>query len=405
MNILESFKMSVAMLAANKLRTSLTMLGIIMGNASVIATIGLGQGSQKLANEQLKSLGPNILFILPGNNKSRRTTLNVPKTLVLQDAQAIASQVSTIKAVAPEINQRQSISYQNQNTSVTVVGTNPEYSSVRDFPVAMGRFINQIDLKRNKRVAVIGSEIAHNLFLFRSPIGEKIRINNISFEIVGVMEPKGSFFGTNQDENFIIPLTTMANQIVGQTSPYGVALSVIHIEAKSTDTVRAAKFQIENLLRLRHQITTEDDFVVRTSQQLMSIVGVITSGLTIMLVGIASISLIVGGIGVMNIMLVSVTERTPEIGLRKALGATQGDILIQFLIEAVIIAVSGGVIGIMLGVSILELVGVMSPLSPIIASEIVFLSLGISGGIGLGFGVIPAQRAAKLDPIVALRSS
>jgi putative ABC transport system permease protein len=405
MNILENFKMSTAMLAANKLQTSLTMLGIIMGNASVIATIGLGQGSQKLANEQLKSLGPNILFVMPGNQKSRQTTFNVPKTLVWEDAQAIASQVSTIKAVAPEINQRQLISYRNRNTNVTLVGTNSEYSSVRDFPVAIGRFINQIDLKRNQRVAVIGSEIAENLSLLRYPIGEKIRINNISFEIIGVMEPKGSFFGINQDESIIIPLTTMANQIVGQTSPHGVALSVIHIEAKSTDTVRAAKFQIENLLRLRHQITTEDDFGVRTSKQMMSIVKTITSGLTIMLVGIASISLIVGGIGVMNIMLVSVTERTPEIGLRKALGATQGDILIQFLIEAVIIAISGGVIGIMLGVSILVLVGLMFPLSPVIASETIFLSLGISGGIGLGFGVIPAQRAAKLDPIVALRSS
>ncbi|XTZ20055.1 MAG: ABC transporter permease [cyanobacterium endosymbiont of Rhopalodia fuxianensis] len=405
MNILEIFKMSVAMLAANKLQTSLTMLGIIMGNASVIATIGLGQGAQKLANEQLKSLGPNILFVMPGNQKSRRTTFNLPKTLVWEDAQAIASQVSSIKAVAPEISQRQLISYRNQNTNVTLVGTNSEYSSVRDFPIARGRFINQIDLQRNQRVAVIGSEIAQNLSLLHYPIGEKIRINNISFEIVGVMEPKGSFFGVNQDESIIIPLTTMANQIVGQTSPHGVALSVIHIEAKSTDTVRAAKFQIENLLRLRHQITTEDDFGVRTSKQMMSIVKVITSGLTIMLVGIASISLIVGGIGVMNIMLVSVTERTPEIGLRKALGATQGDILIQFLIEAVIIAISGGVIGIMLGVSILVLVGVMFPLSPVIASETIFLSLAISGGIGLGFGVIPAQRAAKLDPIVALRSS
>ncbi|WP_267384286.1 ABC transporter permease [Cyanobacterium sp. uoEpiScrs1] len=405
MNILEKFKISVAMLAANKLRTSLTMLGIIIGNASVIATIGLGQGSQKLANEQLEFLGPNILFVMPGNQKSRRTTLNVPKTLVLEDAQAISSQVSTIKAIAPEINQRQLISYRKKNTNATLVGTNSEYSSVRDFSVATGRFINQIDLKRNQRVAVIGSEIAHNLSLFRSPIGEKIRINNISFEIVGVMEPKGSFLGTNQDESIIIPLTTMASQIVGQTSPYGITLSVIHIEAKNTDTVRAAKFQIENLLRLRHKITTEDDFRVLTSKQIMSIVKVITSGLTIMLVGIASISLIVGGIGVMNIMLVSVTERTPEIGLRKALGATQEDILVQFLIEAVIIAISGGVIGIILGISILTLVGVIFPLSPVIVSETIFLSLGISGGIGLIFGVIPAQRAAKLDPIVALRSS
>ncbi len=403
MNFLESLKMASAMLAANKLRTSLTMLGIIIGNASVIATIGLGQGSQKLAEEQLESLGPNILFVMPGNQKGRRTTLNVPKTLVWEDAKAIASQVPTIEAVAPEINQRQLISYRNQNTNVTLIGTTPEYSYVRNFPVATGRFLNPIDLKRNQRVAVIGSEIANSLFLFSNPISQRIRINNISFEIVGVLEPKGSFFGTNQDESIIIPLTTMANQIVGETSPHGTALSIIHIEAKSTDTVRAAKFQIENLLRLRHQITTEDDFGVQTSKQMMSIVGTITSGLTILLVGIAGISLIVGGIGVMNIMLVSVTERTPEIGLRKALGATQRDILSQFLIEAIIIAISGGIIGIISGVSILMLVGAISPLSPTISSGTIFLSLSISGGVGLGFGVIPAQRAAKLDPIVALR--
>lgn len=405
MNLLESLKMATAMLAANRLRTSLTMLGIIIGNASVIATIGLGQGAQQLANEQLDALGPNLLFVMPGNQKGRRTSLNVPKTLIWEDAQAIASQVPSIKAVAPEINQRQLISYRHQNTNVTLIGTTPQYSSVRYFSVATGRFINQIDLKRNKRIAVLGSEVANSLFLSRNPIGEQIRIKNISFEIVGVMEPKGSFFGVNQDESILIPLTTMANQIVGRTSPYGMAVSVIHIEAKNTDSVRAAQFQIENLLRLRHQITTEDDFGVQTSKQMVNIVGTVTSGLTVMLVAIAGISLIVGGIGVMNIMLVSVTERTQEIGLRKALGATQGDILIQFLIEAIIIAVSGGIIGIVSGVSILTLVGIISPLSPVISSGTILLSLGISGGIGLGFGVIPAQRAAKLDPIVALRSA
>ncbi|ACK66005.1 protein of unknown function DUF214 [Rippkaea orientalis PCC 8801] len=405
MNFLESFKMATAMLAANKLRTSLTMLGIVIGNASVIATIGIGQGTQKLANQQLETLGPNILFVMPGNQQGRRTTLNLPKTLVLEDAKAIASQVPSIKQVAPEINQRQLISYGNQKTNATLSGTTPEFSSVRNFQIATGRFINEIDLKRNKRVAVIGSEVSNTLFKRRSAIGEQIRIKNIGFQVIGVLEPKGSFFGTNQDETVLIPLTTMAYQIVGRTSPYGVQLSVIHIEAKDTDSVRAAKFQIENLLRLRHNITNEDDFGVQTSKQMLSIVGNVTSALTLMLVAIAGISLIVGGIGVMNIMLVSVSERTQEIGLRKALGATQSDILIQFLIEAVIISLSGGIIGILSGVSIMALVGLITPLSPVVSSGAILLSLGISGGVGLGFGVLPARRAAKLDPIVALRST
>ncbi|HAC65760.1 MAG TPA: ABC transporter permease [Cyanothece sp. UBA12306] len=405
MNILESLKMATAMLASNKLRTSLTMLGIIIGNASVIATIGIGQGTKKLADDQLESLGPNILFVIPGNRKGRRTSLDVPKTLVWEDAKAIADQVPSIKQVAPEINQRQLVSYRNQNTNVTLNGTTPEYPSVRDFSIATGRFINEIDLKRNKRVAVVGAEVVNNLFNGNNPIGEKIRVKSIAFEVIGVMEPKGSFFGTNQDETIFIPLTTMTNQIVGRTSPYGVVLSIIHIEANNNESVGAAKFQIENLLRLRHNIINEDDFGVQTSKQMLSIVQTITSGLTVMLVAIAGISLIVGGIGVMNIMLVSVSERTQEIGLRKALGATKNDILGQFLIEAVIISLSGGIIGIISGVGIMALVGIISPLSPVVSSGTIFLSLGISGGVGLSFGVLPAQKAAKLDPIIALRSA
>lgn len=404
MNILESLKMAASMLAANKLRTSLTMLGMIIGNASVVATIGIGQGAEKLATEQLNALGPTVLFIVPGSRKARRASFNVPRTLVWEDAKAIASQVPSVKAVAPEINQRQLISHQSQNTNALLIGTTPQYPNVRDFPVDKGRFFSEIDVQRNKRVAVIGSEIADRLFLASSPVGETIRVKNITFEIIGIMEPKGSFFGTNLDETVLIPLTTMTNQIVGKTSPYGVELTWINAEAKDAESVRAARFQIENLLRLRHKIVNEDDFGVETAKQMLEIVGNITMGLTVMLAVIAGISLVVGGIGVMNIMLVSVSERTGEIGLRKALGATQTDILVQFLIEAVIISVSGGMIGILSGVSLVTLVGIFSPLSPGVSATAIIISLGVSGGIGLGFGVLPARRAAKLDPIVALRS-
>jgi putative ABC transport system permease protein len=405
MNLLESFKMATAMLASNKLRTSLTMLGMIIGNASVVATIGIGQGAEKLATQQLNKLGPKVLFIVPGSRKARGATLDLPRTLVWEDAEAIAEQVPTVTAVAPERNQRQLISYKSENTNTLLIGTTPEYTKVRSFPVEEGRFINEIDIKKNNRVAVIGQDIVDRFFTVANPIGESIRIKNIPFKIIGVMSPKGSLVGTNLDETVLIPITTMSNQIVGRTSPYGMEISWINVEARDVDSVRAARFQVENLLRLRHKITNEDDFRVETSKQMLDIVGNIATGLTTMLTFLAGISLIVGGIGVMNIMLVSVSERTSEIGLRKALGATRNDILGQFLIEAVVIAISGGIIGILTGISLVTVVGIVSPLSPAISSVSIIISLVVSGSIGLGFGVIPAQKAAKLDPIVALRSS
>lgn len=381
------------------------MLGIVIGNASVITMVGIGEGTQKLAQDQFKSLGPNVVFIVPGTRKTRRNTINLPRTLVLADADAIQQQVHTLSEVAPEINRRQQISYRNTQTTGQLIGTTPNYPAARSFFPAKGRFLNDIDLKRNNRVVVVGSEIAQRLFGQQDALGQTIRIKNIGFQIIGIMEPKGSSMGMNQDESLLIPLTTMANQVVGRTSPYGVELSRINALAKDPESIRAAVFQTENLLRLRHKITTqEDDFGVETAKQMIDIVGTITSGLTILLAAIAAISLVVGGIGVMNIMLVSVSERTQEIGLRKALGATSQDILVQFLIESIIIAAAGGAIGVAIGVGGISLVAAFSPLPASVSPSVILVSLGISGGIGLFFGVVPAQRAAKLDPIVALRS-
>jgi putative ABC transport system permease protein len=404
MNITDSIKIATNTLFANKMRSSLTMLGIVIGNASIITMIGIGQATQKLASAQFESLGANVLFVAPGSREARRTTFELPKTLVLADAQAIASQVPTITEVAPQINSRLLISYQNQNSNSLVVGTTPEYLKVRSFNLKEGRFINFVDVKRNARVVVLGSEIGEQFFQNQSPIGKKIRLKNVSFEVIGILETKGSFLGTNQDDVLYIPLSTMANQIVGKTSQYGIELSFINISAQDDKSIAAAKFQIENLLRLRHKIKGEDDFRVQTQKDILNIVGTVTGALTLMLAVIASISLLVAGIGVMNIMLVSVSERTQEIGLRKAIGATQKDILIQFLIEAIIISFFGGFIGTFIGVSTLILIGLLSPLPITITSGPILLAVGVSGGIGLFFGVFPAQRAAKLDPIVALRS-
>ncbi len=405
MDIFESLKMASTTLVANKLRSSLTMLGIIIGNASVIAMVGIGQGAQKLASEQFESLGPNVLFIIPGSREARQTTFDLPKTLVLEDAKAIASQARAIDEVSPQINTRAVATYKANNKDTLVLGVTPEFLTVRSFDVAKGRFINELDVTGNKRVVVLGAEIAERFFGEENPLGKQLRVKNISLEIIGVMKGKGSFFGTNQDDSVFIPLTTVANQIVGRTSPYGTEVSVISISALNEESISAAKFQITNLLRQRHKITGEDDFGIQTQKDILQIAGTITGALTLLLAAIAGISLLVGGIGVMNIMLVSVTERTQEIGLRKALGAQQKDILIQFLIEAVILSAAGGVIGTLIGVGGVVLIGAVTPLQAGISPVAIALAVGVSGGIGLFFGVVPARQAAKLDPIVALRSA
>jgi putative ABC transport system permease protein len=397
--------MATKTLVANKVRSGLTMLGIIIGNASVIGMVGIGEGAQKLAAQQFESLGPNVLFIVPGSREAQRTTIDLPKTLVLADAEAIASQVPSINEVAPQINARLLVNYRNKNLDTLIIGTTPEFLTVRSFDVAQGRFFTDIDIRRNNRVAVIGSDILEKLYNNQNPIGKNIRIRNVSFQVIGVMESKGAFLGTNQDESVYIPLTTMSNQIVGNTSPYGIELTFISVSAKDENNIGAAQFQIENLLRLRHKIIRENDFDVQTQKDILQIVGTITNGLTIMLAAIAGISLLVGGIGVMNIMLVSVTERTQEIGLKKAIGATSNNILTQFLIEAVILAISGGLFGTFIGISGVILVGIFSPLPATVSVSSIILAVSVSGGIGLFFGVFPAQRAAKLDPIVALRSA
>jgi putative ABC transport system permease protein len=405
MDIVESIKMATTTLVANKLRSGLTMLGIIIGNASVIAMVGIGQGAQKLASEQFESLGPNVLFIAPGSGEARRSTLDLPKTLVYEDAKAIATQVPTVSGAAPQISSRQLITYRSKNTNASLTGTTPAFLTVRNFDVEKGRFITELDLKRNNQVTILGSELAEKLFGNKDPIGEQVRIKNVSFQVVGVMESKGTFLGNNQDEIAYIPLTTMANRLVGRTSPYGMEVSFISVSAKSQDSVGAAKFQIENLLRLRHKIASEDDFVVNSQKDVLQIVNTISGALTLMLAAIAGISLFVGGIGVMNIMLVSVTERTQEIGLRKAIGARERDILLQFMIEAVILSAAGGVVGTLIGVGGTLLVGALTPLQAGVSPAAIILAVSVSGGIGLFFGVVPARRAAKLDPIVALRSA
>ena len=400
----ETIAMALRTLRANRLRSLLTMLGIVIGNASVITLVGVGQGAQKLAEGQLSNLGANVLFVVPGNNDTRRQGIDFPKSLVLEDAQAIAEQVPSVNRVAPQITLSEVVQSGGISSTASVSGVTPEFLPVRQFEMATGRFFSADDLRSARNVTVIGPDLATKMFPGRQPLGRRLRLRDQTFEVIGVLQPKGAVFGQNQDEAAYVPLTTMVSRLSGRDPTYGISLNFISVEARDEASMGAAAFQITNLLRQRHRILREDDFAVRSQKDALAIVSTITGGLTLMLAAIGAISLLVGGIGIMNIMLVSVSERTEEIGLRKALGARSGDVLTQFLVESLVLASLGGVIGSALGLGTVALVAWLTPLPAAIELGSVLGTVLLSGTIGLVFGVLPARRAAQLDPIVALRS-
>jgi putative ABC transport system permease protein len=406
---IEILAMAADALWTNKLRTGLTMLGVIIGITSVIGITSIGQGASKSTADQFRSLGTDVLQVLAGASKSGNINqgLGSSSTLTWDDAKAIAAQVPAAQVVSAYLQQKEQVVYGNQNTQTTVYGTDLNHPAARNLNPQSGRYFNADELETARQVAIIGPTVQRTLFGEGvDPIGSKIRIKGEVYEVIGVMETKGSQGPVDRDDAIYLPLTIMSARLVGNNALTGVSVSGIYVKAADQVQLEAAQFQVTNLLRMLHRISPEesDDFSVTNQADIIQTFTTVLSLLSIMVVAIAGISLIVGGIGIANIMLVSVVERTREIGIRKALGATQSAILSQFLVEAILISTIGGGIGIGGGVGIAAIAAFLFKFPLIISMESIAAGFGLSVAVGLVAGVVPARSAAKLDPIVALRS-
>jgi putative ABC transport system permease protein len=408
MTILESIRIALSGLAANRTRALLTMLGIIIGVGAVIALVAFGQGVERYIKKQFESIGSNLMFVFTqapsGGDPSK------VKPVTMDDLDAISNPLNapSVQRVAAEYAVFAALAAGKNETALGVSGVLPNHPQVFDWYPASGRFIDEADVNTAARVAVLGQAIAKKLFdPSVDPIGQNLRINNIPFRVIGVMEERGGSSFGNQDEVVYIPISTAQTRLAqARTADGSYYVSVIYAQAVSAERMQDAAEEVTRLLLDRHKIEFRDDqdFQIITQDQVLGVVGQITGLLTIFLALIAGISLVVGGIGIMNIMLVSVTERTREIGLRKAVGARNSDILLQFLIESVVISLLGGSLGIVLGTAAAAIGGLLVPqLAPTVTPQAILLATGVSTGIGIFFGLYPASRAANLSPIKALK--
>ena len=401
MSTLELVRLALSRLGSSRLRATLTMLGVIIGVASVVALVAVGQGATSGITKQLQGLGTNLLTVNPGSTTQgfTRSAAGSAETLTVDDAAAIAK-LDDVAAVEPEISTQGLVVAGSKNTTTTILGTTPQYLTVRNYSIWQGSFLNQAAVDSSLRQAVLGSTTADNLALGADAIGTTVTINGLPFQIVGILQAKGSSGPFSNDDQVIVPITAVQHYYDNTTTVRSIGISVT-----TADKIASVKASITNLLEQRHAIAAggTDDFTIQDQAQLLGTVDSISSLLTILLGGIASISLLVGGIGIMNIMLVSVRERTREIGVRKAVGARGRDILAQFLVEALTLSVLGGIVGVVLGVAVSALIGQIAGWGFAFNPVTVLVALGFSLLVGSVFGVWPARQAARLDPIVALR--
>jgi putative ABC transport system permease protein len=406
MNFLMILRIAIKALGRNKLRSGLTMLGIIIGVGAVIAMIAIGSGAKTRIQEQIASMGSNLLIVLSGSATSggfRHGSGSVP-TLTVDDAKAMATELSAVKYTAPLLRGVTQVVFGNQNWSTLTYATTPEALLIRDWPVLSGRSLTQADVDGATKVCLLGQTVVYNLFGEMDPVGQVVRVKQFPFTVVGVLSIKGqTTWGQDQDDVVYVPLTTGQRLLFGQQFP-GMVWSIM-VQATGPGTMNLAEEQITQLLRQRHRMRAkqENDFFIRNLTEAFSTAEESAKVMSILLGAIASISLLVGGIGIMNIMLVSVTERTREIGIRMAVGARGQDILWQFLVEALVLSLIGGIIGILIGIGASQLISQMFKWPTLISPQALILSFSFAGGVGIFFGFYPARKAARMDPIEALR--
>ena len=406
--VLQALRIALRSLKVNKLRTALTMLGIMIGVAAVIAMVSVGTGAQARVAEQIQSLGSNLIIALSGstNQAGVRLGQGSQTTITEDDASAIAREVPAVQVAAPSSRGNAQVVYGNLNWSTAIQGVTADYFEARDWPVDVGRPILQEDVDGATKIALLGQTTAQNLFGDADPIGQIIRIKKVPFTVAGLLSRKGqSAWGQDQDDVIFVPLSTAKKKVLGVSQANARSVGSISIKIRPDENMTEAETQIRELLLQRHRLqpAQDDDFWLRNLSEVLQTQEESSKVMTYLLAAIASVSLLVGGIGIMNIMLVSVTERTREIGLRMAVGARSRDILTQFLVEAVTLSLIGGVIGIALGVGGSNAINALAEWRTVLAPEAILLAFGFSAAIGIFFGFYPARKASRLDPIEALR--
>jgi putative ABC transport system permease protein len=408
MNPLQSARVALRALRVNKLRSALTMLGIIIGVGAVIAMVGVGAGAQARVAEQIQSLGSNLIIVLSGSTTSGGIRLGQGSQLTIteEDSLAIAREIPAVQASAPSMRGTAQVVYGNLNWATGIQGVTPDYSEAREWGVTSGRFLTIEDLDGATKVALLGQTTAQNLFGDLDPLEQIIRIKKVPFTVVGVLDRKGqNSWGQDQDDIVIIPLTTAKKKVLGVSQANARSVGSISVKIRAGENMVEAEDQMRALLRQRHRLQPyqDDDFTLRNLSEILQTQEESSKVMTYLLAAIASVSLLVGGIGIMNIMLVSVTERTREIGLRMAVGARGRDILLQFLVEAVTLSLIGGVIGIALGVASSQAISEFAEWRTQLPLGAVVMAFGFAAAVGVFFGFYPARKAARLDPIEALR--